>query len=360
MKKYFGQVGIVSAGMAGALVASAVLLVWQGVPLQATESPLSDELPIVELVARALPSVVSISGEFVDADGQITVDSRGSGFIVDSTGLIVTNRHVVPEIDGISYYVEFDGGPAHLAEVVGRDPLNDLALVKVSGREFPALPLGDSESLRIGQTTIAIGNSLGRYQNTVTKGIISGLGRFTVAEDRFGVPESLINVIQTDAAINFGNSGGPLVNSRGEVIGVNTAIEERGRGVGLAIPVEEVHKVVASYREFGRVVRPYLGVRFIMVNRELQREFALPYDYGALIIGGSVNEPTVIPGGPADQAGFFEGDLILTVNDQLVRDDLTLLVLIQRLVPGDTPSVMVWRAGGLVTLTPTLVELGAE
>ena len=319
-----------------------------------------EEEKIISLINKALPSVVNIVGSKLDQNGNKEVITRGTGFVVDPKGLLLTNRHVVSQ-DNLTYTVFFSDGSKYLATILGRDPLNDLAIVQILGDKFPALPLANSDKIRIGQTVVAIGNSLGRYSNTVTKGIISGLGRSVAASDNItGQTETLDDVIQTDAAINLGNSGGPLLNSKGEVLGINTAIEQSGRGVGFAIPINDAKKVLESYSHFGRIVRPYLGVRYVTVTSDIQDEFKLSYDYGALINAGELaSGPAVVPGSPAEKAGLKTGDVILGVNGVLVRGNITLLKLIQQKKPGDFITLLVARGKAVLNIEATIVELPA-
>jgi len=221
----------------------------------------------------------------------------GTGFVVSaSSGLILTNKHVVTD-QAAEYTVITNDGEKYEAEVLARDPFNDMAILKIQATNLPEIKLGDSDQIKLGQTVIAIGNALGEYRNTVTKGVISGISRRVVAGDNYGRSEVLEDVIQTDAAINFGNSGGPLINLQGEVIGINTAISSQGQLIGFAIPINQAKQVINSVKEHGRIVRPFLGVRYMVVNKEIAAKNNLPYDYGALIIKGeNSTELAVIPG----------------------------------------------------------------
>lgn len=318
----------------------------------------TEEARFISLLEQVLPSVVSIVGSRKDIDGQRQVVAQGSGFVVDRNGLILTNQHVVSDAT-LSYTVYFANEQKYAAAVVSRDPLRDLALLKITSVGYPALTMGDSDKVKIGQTAIAIGNSLGRYPNTVTRGIVSGLGRALTATDNItGKQEALDDVIQTDAAINPGNSGGPLLNSRGEVIGINTAIEERGRGVGFAIPINEGRFMVESFLQNGRVVRPFIGVRFQMVTIDLQDEKSLPYNYGAYLTPGpNPNEPAVVPNSPADRAGLKVGDIILSVNGVSVNGGSTLAKIVRGFKPGRTITLRVARGSTEFTVDLTLAEV---
>lgn len=321
-------------------------------------APQTEEEKIIALIKRSLPSVVSITGSEPATNGGQRVVLRGTGFMIGADGLIATNRHVVSD-EKLTYTVYLSDGRRFRAAVVGRDPLNDISLIKIPGEKFATLPLANSDTVQIGQIAVAIGNSLGRYANTVTKGIISGLGRSLSANDeQTGKSENLDDVLQTDAAINPGNSGGPLLNSKGEVMGINTAIDSQGRGVGFAIPSNEVKKAVDSYRKNGRIVRPYVGIRYVMITPDIQDERGLAYDYGAIITRTPDNQGTpVLPGSPAAEAGLQEHDIILAVDGQLIRGARTLLKVVQQHQPGDTLKLTVARAGGNIEVSVALAEV---
>ncbi len=279
----------------------------------------------------------------------------GSGFIISDDGLIMTNKHVVEDTNA-TYTVLTNDGKKYDATVLSRDPVNDLALVKINASNLPTVPLGDSSNLEIGQRVIAIGNSLGQYQNTVTTGVVSGIGRTITAGGSTG-SEQLEGVIQTDAAINPGNSGGPLLDIGGSVIGINTAIDAQGQLVGFAIPVNDIKKVVESFKKFGRIVKPFLGVRYVLVNSSIKEENKLSVDYGALILsGGTVGNPAVVVGSAADKAGLRENDIILEINGTKVDQEHSLAGLLKNYVPGDQVSMKVLSRGEEKTVTVTLGE----
>lgn len=274
----------------------------------------------------------------------------GTGFVISSDGLILTNRHVVSD-ENAEYTVVLDDGTEYAAAVLGRDTFNDIAVMKIEATGLPTLDLGDSDSLQQGQTVIAVGNVLALYQNTVTKGVVSGLSR-TLGN---GV---LTDLIQTDAAINQGNSGGPMVNLYGQVVGINTAVDRAGEGIGFAIPINEAKVIVDSVKEFGHIVRPYLGVRYMMIDEDLQQQNNLPYSYGALV----QSDPTkpkqlaVIPGSPADQAGLEANDIILEINGMKVEGALGLPKALEQFKVGDTVTLKIYHDGQEVEKTATLVE----
>jgi serine protease Do len=294
--------------------------------------------------------------EFEAPQGKQEVGA-GTGFIISADGLIITNKHVV-STDGAEYTVVMNDGQQYEAQVLAADPFNDIALIKVDTKDLPIVELGDSDALEIGQTVIAIGNTLGQYQNTVTKGVISGLSRTVTASDGSGQSETLEDIIQTDAAINFGNSGGPLINLDGQVIGVNTAINREGQLIGFAIPINQAKRAIDSVKQHGKIVRPYLGVRYLIINKEIAEKNNLSVNYGALIVrGDQVSELAVIPGSPADKAGLEENDIILEVNGQQIDRSHSLARQLQKYNPGDTVTLKVLHDGDEKIVEATLAEI---
>lgn len=276
----------------------------------------------------------------------------GSGFFASSDGLIVTNRHVVSG-DNVEYTVYTNDGKKYDAKVVARDAVLDIALIKISGSGFPYLSLGDSDSLEIGQTVVAIGNALAEFKNTVSVGVISGLSRSITAGDGAGSSELLDKVIQTDAAINPGNSGGPLLNLSGQVIGVNVAVAQGGQNIGFALPINNVKSVIDSVKATGKIIRPYLGIRYVMINPEMQAKNNLSVDYGVLIkSGATANDLAVIPDSPADKAGLVENDIILEVDGKKLDGDTNLSSLVRYKKVGDAITLKVLHKGDqkIVTL----------
>ncbi|RLB87157.1 MAG: hypothetical protein DRH10_09570, partial [Deltaproteobacteria bacterium] len=216
----------------------------------------------------------------------------------------------------------------------------------IEAKNLPTLELGDSDKIEIGQTVIAIGNALGEFRNTVTKGVISGIGRTITAGDSRGRSEMIESAIQTDAAINPGNSGGPIVNLAGQVIGINTAISSQGQLLGFAIPINEAKRVINSVEKYGKIVRPFLGVRYILNNPEFAKKNQLKVDYGAIIVRGeTVKDFAVIPGSPADKAGLQENDIILEVNGTKIERGNSLAKLLSKYAPGDEVTLKVLSKG---------------
>ncbi len=269
----------------------------------------------------------------------------GSGFLVTSDGLIVTNKHVVDQKDA-EYTVFTNDGKKHPAKVVARDPVLDIALIKIEGSNYPYLSLGNSDSLQVGQSVIAIGNALGEYRNTVSVGVVSGLARSVVAGDASGNTELLDHVIQTDAAINPGNSGGPLLDLSGQVIGVNVALAQGSQNVGFALPINSVKGAIDSVKTTGKIIRPFLGIRYVAINAEMKDKNNLSVDYGVLVKAGqNPNELAVIPGSPADKAGIVENDIILEVNGVKLDDKTTLASLIREKNIGDVITLKILHKG---------------
>lgn len=251
----------------------------------------------------------------------------GTGFIVSADGLIITNKHVVYDEDA-EYTVLTNDGKKYPAPVLARDPIQDIAILKISATDLLTVKLGNSDKLRIGQTVIAIGNALGEFRNTVSAGVISGLARSVTASGG-GISEQLDEVIQTDAAINRGNSGGPLLNLYGEVIGINTAMAMEAENIGFAIPVNKVKKDVVDIQTKGKISYPFLGVRYILINKTLKEKNNLSVDYGVLVIrGNQPGEVAVMPGSAADKAGIVENDIILEIDGVRIDQKNTLAKLI--------------------------------
>ncbi len=266
----------------------------------------------------------------------------GTGFVVTEDGLIVTNRHVVDQED-VSYTVIFNNDTRLEAEVLAKDTLFDLAFIKVkSSEKLKVLELSDSENLKVGQTVIAIGNALGEFSNSVSLGIVSGLGRNIVAGNGQNA-ERLTDVIQTDASINLGNSGGPLLDIEGRVVGVNVAVAGDAENIGFAIPVNYVKDLLKRLNDTGNIERPLLGVRYTMVDEDIKESKRLDYDYGALLISESVRESAVQKDSPADKAGLRDGDIILEVDGTKVDSENPLFDLVQKKSKGDKVILKVAR-----------------
>ena len=256
----------------------------------------------------------------------------GSGFIISSDGLIVTNRHVVSD-QKAEYTVFTNDGKKYDAKVLALDTNRDLAVIKISANNLPTLSLGDSDSIKLGQTAIAIGNALGEFRNTVSVGVISGLSRSVTASGA-GFAETFEGLIQTDAAINQGNSGGPLLNLKGEVIGINVAMVSGAQNINFAVPINQVKKAIESVQTTGRIITPYLGVRYTTDTNS-----------GGALVQGDKNNPAVIPNSPAAKAGVQAGDVIIEVNGEKLSQNESLSSLLQKHNVGDTVTLKVLRNG---------------
>jgi len=283
----------------------------------------------------------------------------GSGFIISSDGLILTNKHVVSDINA-QYSVLTNNGNTYTAKVLARDPDQDLAVLKIDATNLPTVSLGDSDSLELGQTAIAIGNALGQFSNTVSVGVVSGLGRTVVASSPdTGADETISGVIQTDAAINPGNSGGPLLDLRGDVIGIDTAVASDAQNIGFAIPINEAKAVIASVEATGQIQAPYLGVRYEDVTPALATQKKLLITYGAWVNSGGQGA-AVMANSPAANAGVQAGDIIESVNGLKLDSTHDLANVINEYEVSSTVVLVVNRGGKEVTLQATLAQRPAS
>jgi serine protease Do len=346
-----------------------------------TASPVSVIKSIPQVVSEASPAVVSIIvSKYVpiieqyyynpfgeDSPFEVRVPGYrikgqklqevggGSGFIVSSDGLIITNKHVVLDEDA-EYTVLTNDGQKYPALVLARDPFQDIAVLKMDAHNLSIIRLGNSDILQIGQTVIAIGNALGEFRNTVSVGVVSGLMR-TITAGSADFSEQLEEVIQTDAAINKGNSGGPLLNLYGQVIGINTAMAEQAENIGFAIPINKVKKDINDIETYGKIVYPYLGIRYVPITKEIAEENNLSVDYGILIVRGEEpDEVAIALGSAAERAGLKEGDIILEFNGVVIDEKNTLAKLILKYKPGDAIALKVLRDNQEITLSAILGE----
>jgi S1-C subfamily serine protease len=304
---------------------------------------------VINAVAKAMPAVVKIQSQSSGGQG------IGTGFIYNSDGWILTNRHVVQDAAGITVILSDSRELA--GKVYGIDTLTDLAVVKVDASDLPTVTLGSSTDLEQGQLAIAIGNPLGEFENTVTTGVISGLGRQIVAGGNAQTSaEQLNNLIQTDAAINPGNSGGPLLDSAGQVVGVNTAVSQDAQGIGFAIPIDVAKPIMQLAVDGKPLARPWIGVYYQPVTKQLAEERNLPSDSGVLI-DSSDNRPAVFPGSPADEAGLKEGDEIVAIDGDPVNGDRDLAEQILPHMPGDKITLTVLRGDSRLDVDVTLGTL---
>ncbi len=330
----------------------------------------TEESVVIDVVDKVSPSVVTIGisktrkvGELFQIDPfdlfspfqiprkgtgktQKIEQDIGSGFIVSTDGLIVTNKHVVSDSDA-TYKVITKGDKSYEVTKIYRDPVNDLAILKISATGLPVIEMGDSSKIKVGQLAIAIGTALGEFRNTVTTGVVSGIGRGITAGSPFiGDAERLDNVIQTDAAINPGNSGGPLLNSSGQVIGVNTAVSSDGQNIGFALPINVIKDALTNFNQTGQFDRPFLGVRYKVVTKDVAILNDVPE--GSYII-------EVVDGSPAQKAGLLEEDIVTNIDGvRLSGDNAELSKQIAKKKVGDTISLTVYREGKEQSLKITL------
>lgn len=312
---------------------------------------------ISDIANKVSESVVSIvtSTKTRDFFGQSYDSSAaGTGIIVTENGYVLTNKHVISGATNVSVVLD-DGTIYENVEIVTTDPLNDVAFLKIKDASgLKAATLGDSKTLSVGQQVIAIGNALGQYQNTVTSGIISGLGRSIEASDGTGNnTETLSDMIQTDAAINSGNSGGPLVNAAGEVIGINTATSSTAENMGFAIPISSVKGMLKQLAEKGESSRAYLGVYTVEITPEIAKAYGLPVSAGAYLYSSSAYS-AIVSGSPASKAGLKEKDIVTAVNGVKVGVAGTLSDLVGEYKPGDTIQLTVVREGNEIAVNVTL------
>lgn len=329
----------------------------------------SEESVVIDVVDRVSASVVTIGitktrrlGDIIQINpfdpfqpfqrqpGQTQKMEQdiGSGFIVSADGLIVTNKHVVADTEA-TYRVITKNDKTYNVTKIFRDPANDLAILKIEAQGLAPVDMGDSSKIKVGQLAIAIGTALGEFRSTVTTGVVSGVGRGITAGSPFeGYVERLDNVIQTSAAINPGNSGGPLLNSSGQVVGVNTAVSQEGQNIGFAIPINVVRDALANFNATGQFNRPFLGVRYKTVSRDLAILNDVPE--GAYIV-------EVVSGSPADKAGVKPEDIVTKIDDvKLTGDNAELARVIGKKKVGDVVRLTLYRDGKELTLNVTLTS----
>ncbi len=357
--------GIVSGGLSAAAVTN---LMGPGGAVPATGSrpstgtnvssvTVDESSAVITAASKAMPGVVKIAST---SNGVFGGQSGiGSGFIFDSNGWILTNRHVVEGATQLT--VLFNDTSQLPGTVYGVDTLTDLAIVKVDATGLPTIPLGDSSALKLGQLAIAIGNPLGEFENTVTTGVVSGLGRQIVAGNSSQTSsEQLNNLIQTDAAINPGNSGGPLLDSAGQVIGINTAVNQDAQGIGFAIPIDIAKPIMREALDGKQLERPWIGVYYTLITKQLASEQNLDVDHGALISSTSNDVPAVFPNSPAEKAGLRSGDIVTTIDGVPVTADQDLSEAMLMHAPGDAVTLTILRSGRQMEIEVTLGVLPAQ
>ncbi|MCB9834870.1 trypsin-like peptidase domain-containing protein [Candidatus Nomurabacteria bacterium] len=328
---------------------------------QSQSITLEEDSIVIDIAEKISPSVVSIQTSAdrsnLFGESELTPVGAGTGIVIDQNGLILTNRHVVSDADELTIYTS--DGVSHPAELIDIDSFNDLAFIQAEGEGYTPAELGSSDQMKIGQQVIAIGNALGQFDNTVTTGIISGKGRDIVAGDGTGASsDSLSNLLQTDAAINSGNSGGPLLNYAGQVIGINTAVASYSENIGFAIPIDDAKGLVESIKAQGRIIRPYLGIRYLNLTPELAEQYDLNTSGGVLIRGDESN-PGVLADSPAAKAGLESGDIIIKVDNQDIDQNTNLSSIINSHKVGDKIKLTIIRDNDEQELTVTLEEFAS-
>jgi len=327
---------------------------------------MAERSPVIDIAKHACPAVITIviSKDLPKIDGfyffpyggqefiipkiekgrkQKTKIGGGSGFIVSPDGYVFTSAHVVGDTEA-DYTVILEPEKKYPAKVLSRDPLNDIAVLRINAKNLPYLTLGDSEKIELGQTVIAIGNALGEFHDTVSTGVISGLSRYITAFSGISnQAERLRGLIQTDAAINPGNSGGPLVDIEGKVIGINTATVMGAQNLGFAIPINYAKKDFEEVKQYGKIRRPFLGVKYIILNQEIAKKNKIQVDYGAFIVREALGEMAIIKDSAADRGGLKEFDIILECNGEKINEDNPLSHILQKLKIHDEVSLKILR-----------------
>jgi len=334
--------------------------------------------PITRAVEKTLPAVVSITASkklssietpfasYFPGFNKLSAQPKGkkrmktgggSGFIVEKDGTILTNRHVVSD-SRAKYVVVLNNEKRFKAKILARDPLNDIAVLKINAENLPIIELGDSSDLKLGQSTIAIGNALGMFRNTVSTGVVSGLSRkITAGEPTLKRFVRLKGLIQTDAAVNPGNSGGPLIDIEGKAIGINSAMVLLAENIGFALPINAAKNALKDIKQYGRIRRPFLGIRYVLLDKELKEAYNLPLDKGALIVSEDPSRiEAVIPNSPAKHAGIREQDIVVSAKNQEITTENTLEDILQDLKVGDKLKVEVLREGKKKTFKIILAE----
>ncbi len=342
---------------------------------------LNQEQKIIKIIEKTLPAVVSIESyknlkeiekkkpqwifPFFEKDifktdelkkkvsGEHIHFGGGSGFIIDQSGIVATNAHVIVR-DYLDYEITDSSGKKFLASLISTDIIHDVSFLKIkSESSFLSIPLGDSSKIKLGQSVLAIGNALGIFSNTVSSGIISGLLRNIKANNE-SISENLHGLIQTDAAINPGNSGGPLINMAGEAIGINAASVTRAENIGFAIPINVIKKDLEQIKKYGKIIRPFLGIKYITLDQKIGKILNLPVDYGALAINQDRASDSIIKNSPAHKAGVKNKDIILAIDDKKITSSFTIQDFLDNAKVGQKISLKILRDGKEIVLNATL------
>ncbi len=340
---------------------------------------MTEKSPVIEIAKRVCPAVITIviSRDLPKVEGfyffpfggenymvpriengkkEKTKIGGGSGFIVSPDGYILTSSHVVADKEA-DYTIILEPEKKYPAKVISRDPINDVAVLKIGVKNLPYLELGDSNNIELGQSVIAVGNALGEFHDTVSTGVVSGLSRFiTALSGLTQQAESLRGLIQTDAAINPGNSGGPLVDIEGKVIGINTAMVMGAQNIGFAIPINYAKKDLEEVKKYGKIKRPFLGIKYIILNKEISEKNKLAIDYGALIVREALGEEPIIKGGSAERGGLKEFDIILEFQGEKITEKNPISHVLEKFKIGEEVSLKISRAGKEINLKAVLDE----
>lgn len=340
--------------------------------------------PIVDIAKKVCPAVITVvvskdlpkvedfysfpygGKEYImpmpEKDGKVNMRTEstqiggGSGFIISRDGYVMTCNHVVADTSA-DYTVIINPQEKYPAKVLSRNPIKDLAILKIEGKNFPFVEMADSNKIQLGEDVVAIGNALGEFSDTLSAGIISGLSRYITA---FGgidhQTQNLRGLIQTDAAINPGNSGGPLVNMDGKVIGINTATIMGAQNIGFAIPINYAKKDLEEVKKYGKIVMPFLGVKYVLLSKEMAEANKLPVEDGAMVVREALGEYPVIEGSAAHRAGIKEFDIILECNGQKITAKNTLAEIMQKCPIGEEVDFKVLREGQEIILKVMLAE----
>jgi serine protease Do len=340
---------------------------------------MKEKSPIVQIAKKVCPAVITIviSKDMPKIEGfylmpyggrgvilpkfkkgkkESTKIGGGSGFIISPDGYVLTSGHVVSDTEA-DYTIIIDAENKYSGKVLARDPINDIAILKIKGKNLPFVELGDSNGIELGEDVLAIGNPLGEFHDTLSSGIVSGMSRFIQATDHMTQQsQRLRGLIQTDAAINPGNSGGPLINMDGEVIGINTAAVMGAQNIGFAIPINYAKKDLEEVKKYGKIRMPFLGVKYVILNKEISQKNKLPVDYGALVVRENLGESAVVQGSSAERAGLKEFDIILEAKGEKITTDNPLSSILQKCQINESIELKVMRNKKVITLKATLEE----
>lgn len=357
-RRRLGAVGIFALALVGGLVGSFLYIhdFASSIPVSKRQLVVQESSAVIDVAKKVSPAVVSITTQSVTPGifgfGATQSEAAGTGMIITSDGLILTNNHVISGSTSVTVFTS--DGKQYKGTVVAANANSDYAFVRINAKNLPTVAIGDSGSVQVGEKVVAIGNALGQFQNTVTEGIISGKGRPVQAADSgSSTAESLTDLFQTDAAINEGNSGGPLVNLDGQVIGIDTAIASNAQSIGFAIPINEVKNAINSVKNKGTIEQPYLGVRYIQITSDFASANNLPVSNGAYVTG-SGNSLAVVPGSPAEKAGVKDGDIITKIDGKTLNSNNSLTSIVSQHKVGDTITLTILRGGKTLTVKAKL------